>query len=61
MHFSNKMFFVWDENHQIYAWMPYISILHNDDPSWHIFADIILFDTFERLVELFIVMTDLNK
>jgi hypothetical protein len=31
--FSNKMFFMWDGNHHIQAWMPYISELHNDDPS----------------------------
>jgi hypothetical protein len=29
---SSKTFFVWDKNHRIQAWMPYISKLHNDDP-----------------------------
>jgi hypothetical protein len=51
---------VWDNNHHIQAWMPYISRLHNDDPSWHIYANSILFDTFERLVELLTTMIDLN-
>ncbi len=41
--------------------MPYINILHSDDPSWHIFADSILLNTFEGLVELLIAMTNLNK
>ncbi len=34
VHFSNKMFFVWDENHCMQAWMPYINELHNNEPSW---------------------------
>jgi hypothetical protein len=41
--------------------MPYISILHNDDLSWHIFVDSILLDIFHGLVELFTTMIDLNK
>jgi hypothetical protein len=59
--FSNKLFFVWDTNHYIQTWMPYISRLHGDDPSWHIFVDSILFNTSKGLVEVLIAMIDLNK
>jgi hypothetical protein len=43
------------------VWMPYISRLHNDDPSWHIFAYSILLNKSHGLVELFMVVIDLNK
>jgi len=36
--------------------MFFISRLHNDDPSWYICANLILFDTFHGLVELFITI-----
>jgi hypothetical protein len=30
---------VWDGNHQLQAWMPYISRVHPYDLSWHIIVD----------------------
>ncbi len=36
--------FLWDMNHRIQAWVPYINKLYSDDPSWHIFANSILLD-----------------
>jgi hypothetical protein len=30
---------VWDNNHQIQAWMPYISRVHPNDLFWHILVD----------------------
>ncbi len=59
--FSNKMFFVWEENHYIQTWMSYISRSHGDDPSWDIFVDSILLNTYKGLVELFIAVIVLNK
>lgn len=56
-----RCFFVWDRNHHIQAWMPYSSRLHSNDSSWHIFANFILLDTFEGLVELLTTMINLNK
>lgn len=61
MHFSNKMFFIWDENHHIQAWMPYISRLHIDEPFWHISIDSILLDTCHGLEDLCTAMTNLNE
>ncbi len=37
--FSGGMFYVWDNNHQLQAWMPYISRVHPNDLSWHIVVD----------------------
>ncbi len=41
--------------------MPYINILHSDDPSWNVFVDSILLNISKGLVELLIAMIDLNK
>ncbi len=30
---SKHMFFVWDGNHKLHVWLPYINYLHNDEPS----------------------------
>jgi len=35
--------------------------LQDDEPSWHIFVDSIIFDTSHGLVEFFIAMMELNK
>jgi hypothetical protein len=53
---SSHMFFVWDGNHKLQVWLPYINYLHNDEPSWHISIDSIILDTFHGLIELFIAM-----
>ncbi len=58
---SRCMSFVWDHNDRLQALLPYIDYLHNDEPSWHISMDSIVFDTFHGLVELLIAMTKLNK
>jgi hypothetical protein len=55
------MFFVWDNNHQIQAWMPYISRVQLDDMFWHIVIDSIMLDMKEGLVWLLIAMINLNK
>jgi hypothetical protein len=34
--FSGRMFYVWDDNLRLQAWMPYISKVHPCDFSWHI-------------------------
>jgi hypothetical protein len=58
---SGKMFYVWDGNHQLQAWMPHISRVHLDDLFWHIVVDSIMLDTQEGLVHLLITMTNVNK
>ncbi len=55
------MFFMWDGNHRLQVWMPYICFVYDDDVSWHISMDSILLDVFHGLVELLTIMTDLNK
>jgi hypothetical protein len=40
--FSGRMFYVWDDNHWLQAYMPYISKVHSDDLSWHIAMDSIM-------------------
>jgi hypothetical protein len=55
------MFLVWDRNHQLRAWMPYIPRVHSDDLYWHIVVDSIMLDTREDLVHLFIAMIGMNK
>ncbi len=53
---------MWDGNHRLQVWLPYINHLHNDEPSWHISIDSIVLDTsHDGLVELLTTMTELNK
>jgi hypothetical protein len=59
--FSGRMFYVGDGNHQLQAWMPYISRVHPNDLSWHIAVDFIMLDTREGLIHLLTVMTNMNK
>ncbi len=56
--FSECMFFVWNGNHRLQAWLLYINHLHDDEASWHNFVDSIILDTFHGLVELFIACHD---
>ncbi len=28
-------FFIWDGNHRLQTWLPYIQHVHNEDPKWH--------------------------
>jgi hypothetical protein len=32
---SSHMFFVWDGNHMLQAWLLYIQHVHYEDPKWH--------------------------
>ncbi len=59
--FIRQMFFVWDNNHQLQAWMPYILRIHVDDLSWHILVDSNMLDMTKGLVQLFIAMTNMNN
>ncbi len=58
---SSRMFFVWDGNHRLQAWLPYIQCVYNEDPKWHYSMDSIVLNTSHCLVELFTATTDLNK
>jgi hypothetical protein len=54
--FSGRICYVWDDNHQLQAWMPYISRVHPYDFSLHIVVDSIMLDMREGLVHLLIAM-----
>jgi hypothetical protein len=56
-----KMFIVWDRNHHLQTWQPYINLNHLDEKDWHIFVDAFVLDTTNGLVELFIAMTNIKK
>jgi hypothetical protein len=55
------MFYVWDNNHWLQAWMPYIFRIHPDDLSSHIVVDSIILDTRKGFVHLLITMINMNK
>lgn len=55
-----RMFFMWDSDHRLQAWMPYFRHVHGDDVSWHIYVDSILMYTSHGMVEFLIAMIDLN-
>ena len=60
--FSNRMFFVWDENHRLKAWMPYITECHPEDLAFHVHVKAILLKvTNENHDVLLNAMTDWNK
>ena len=60
--FSRKMFFVWDGNHRLKAWMPYIAECHPTDVSFHVHVKAILLKvTNENHDVLLNAMTDWNK
>lgn len=42
--FKGKMFFAYNGNHRLNAWMQHIVDFHNDDPMWHMALDCIILD-----------------
>ena len=59
--FSGKMFFVFDGNHRLQAWKPYIDRLHSDDIKWHYSVDSIILDISSNVPQVLIAMNDVNK
>jgi hypothetical protein len=35
-HLKGKLFHVWDANHYLQAWLPYVNDVHPNDESWHV-------------------------
>jgi hypothetical protein len=58
---SRQMFFVWDDNHKLQAWLPYIQLVHNEDFKWHYSMDYIMLNIVHGLVKLLTSMIDMNK
>jgi hypothetical protein len=46
---SNMMFFVWDGNHRLQAWLPYIDRMHKTKENWHVTIDSIILDKIRGL------------
>ncbi len=49
--FLRCMFFVWDGNHRLQAWVLYIKWVHDEDIFWHISMDFILLDISNGLMD----------
>jgi hypothetical protein len=58
---SWKMFHIWDGNHRLQAWWPYIDLNHPNETKWQVKVDSFVLDTTNGLVELLITMTNINK
>lgn len=60
--FSNRMFYVWDGNHRLKAWYPFIESNHKNDRAFHVpVKSIVLNVTEENRKEILHAMTDWNK
>jgi hypothetical protein len=58
--FVDKMFYVWEGNHRLTAWMRHISSHHPLDKDWHISVDCIVVDP-RNCTALFLnAMNDIN-
>jgi hypothetical protein len=56
-----KMFHIWDWNHHLQTWRPYIDLNHPNEEDWHIFVEAFVLDTTNGLVELLTAIIDFNK
>ena len=60
MQFKHKMFYVWEGNHRLSAWLRHINKHHADDPSWHISVHCIVLDPRGHVGKLLHAMHDIN-
>ena len=58
--FSGKMFFVWEGNHRLAAWLRHINNHHAEDPEWHISVHCIILDPRGQVGLLLNAMHDIN-
>jgi hypothetical protein len=58
---SNKMFHVWDGNHRLLAWYPYIERHHQDEYDWHYSVEARLLLTLGHTGVLINAMNDNNR
>ena len=60
--FSNHMFYVWDGNHKLLAWYPFIASNQRNNPAFHVPVKAIVLRVEENnRKELLHAMTDWNK
>ncbi len=58
---QTKCFFVWDNNHRLKAWYPFINKMHYEGKEWHIMPECIVLEGTKNVIQLLMAMTDLNK
>lgn len=58
---AKKMFFVWDGNHRLHAWYPYIERHHGDEYDWHFPVEARLLVTLGHTGVLINAMNDINR
>jgi hypothetical protein len=58
--FCEKMFYVWDSNHRIQAWMPIINNDHLDDISWHYTIESIILVVNGDVVSMLTALHEVN-
>ena len=60
--FSNPMFYVWDGNHRLLGWYPFIASNQRNNPTFHVPMKAIVLRVEENnRKELLHAMTDWNK
>jgi hypothetical protein len=59
-HLCGKMFFVWEGNHRLSAWMRHINNHHAEEPEWHIAVHCIVLDPRGQVGNLLHAMHDIN-
>ncbi len=59
-HLSGKMFFVWEGNHRLAAWMRHINNHHAEDKDWHVSVHCIVLDPRGQVGNLLHAMHDIN-
>jgi len=58
---KSKMFYVWEGNYQVTAWLRHIERHHFDEEHWHYYVDCIFLDPKGSGGVLFDAMNDMNQ
>ena len=59
--FKGKMFYVWEGNHRVTAWLRHIERHHSDEERWHYSVDCIFLDPKGSVGVLLDAMNDVNR
>ena len=59
--FKGKMFYVWEGNHRVTAWLRHIERHHSDEECWHYSVDCIFLDPKDSVGVLLDAMNDVNR
>ena len=55
------MFYVWEGNHRVTAWLRHIKRHHSDEEHWHYSVDCIFLDPKVSVGALLDIMNDVNR